>query len=296
MEQLDQILLSDLMGEQNIRSWNDMVLLNDNFTTGQGVPRYLTDSRPKRIRFATMMLCRQGEVDITLNMRQYHLQRNEALLISPGTIGEQNRVSDDCMMAVIAFSESVYNVSAKNSVSMQLRNFLHGDPVLIHFPQPYADKVIAHYRLMRDVLADVSFTMTEELVRSHINIISTYAVNCIEQEHRTPPEPSRYEVVLDSFLQLVKDNCMRERAMAFYADRLCLSPKYVSKVVLEASGRHPTEWIRDYVMLNAKALLRNSENSVQQVSEMMNFPNQSFFGKYFKRYEGCTPREYQNRK
>jgi AraC-like DNA-binding protein len=65
---------------------------------------------------------------------------------------------------------------------------------------------------------------------------------------------------------------------------------------MDVSGRHPTDWIRDYVLLNAKALLRNEDLSVQQVSDMLAFPNPSFFGKFFKEHVGCTPGEYQNQK
>lgn len=102
--------------------------------------------------------------------------------------------------------------------------------------------------------------------------------------------------MFDQFLRDVKDHCDRERTVAFYASRLYISPKYLSKVVMDVSGRHPTDWIRDHVLLNAKSLLRAGDYSVQQVSDMLSFPNPSFFGKYFREHVGMTPREYQNQK
>ena len=84
-----------------------------------------------------------------------------------------------------------------------------------------------------------------------------------------------------------------ERSIGFYAERLCLTPKYLSQVVHAVSGRHAGEWIRDYVILEAKALLKSGQYTTQQVADMLNFPNQSFFGVYFKKAVGCSPKAYR---
>ena len=96
------------------------------------------------------------------------------------------------------------------------------------------------------------------------------------------------------FMQLLKEHYVSERNIGFYADKLCLSPKYLSQMVLAASGRHVKDWVRDYVILEAKALLRSRQYTVSQVSDMLNFPNQSFFGVYFKKAVGCSPSAYQS--
>ena len=229
-------------------------------------------------------------------MKPYTVNADEAMLFAPGVFGEQLTASADCRLLVIAFSESAYNIAAKNGVSMQLRNYFHREPVLIHLPHAYSETITAHYRMMRDVVADAAFSQTEEVIKSHINTISAYAVHCIEEQRRTLPEPMRYERMFDQFLRDVKEHCHENRTVAFYADRLFISSKYLSKVVMDVSGRHPSQWIRDYVLLNAKTLLRSDDYSVQQVSDMLSFPNASFFGKYFREHVGCTPREYQNKK
>lgn len=77
------------------------------------------------------------------------------------------------------------------------------------------------------------------------------------------------------------------------AGKLCISPKYLSHVVRSVSGRHPGDWIRDYVVLEAKALLKSGKYTVQQVSDSLNFPNQSFFGTYFKKATGVSPMAYK---
>ena len=85
----------------------------------------------------------------------------------------------------------------------------------------------------------------------------------------------------------------KERRVDFYAEQLFLSPKHFSTVVKKVSGKTAGEWIDEYVILEAKALLKYSVMSIQEVAYFMNFPNPSFFGKYFKHHTGLSPSEYK---
>ena len=96
------------------------------------------------------------------------------------------------------------------------------------------------------------------------------------------------------FIGLVREHHRRERTVAFYADKLFISPKYLSLIIKETLGRSAAEIIDDYVILEAKNLLRFSGKDIQQVSYELNFPNQSSFGKYFKHLTGLSPSEYQH--
>ena len=87
--------------------------------------------------------------------------------------------------------------------------------------------------------------------------------------------------------------CSTERSVAFYAGRCCLSPKYFARIITESLGKKPGDIIKASVILEAKVLLVSNDYSVQQVSDKMNFPNSSFFCKYFKSATGCSPRQYQ---
>ena len=67
----------------------------------------------------------------------------------------------------------------------------------------------------------------------------------------------------------------------------------MSQVIYGQTGRHPAEWIRDYVILDAKTMLRSGRYSVRKVAEELHFPNQSFFGKYFKEAVGVSPKKWK---
>jgi len=111
-----------------------------------------------------------------------------------------------------------------------------------------------------------------------------------EQEYK---KPTRQEEILLDFMQEVHDHCSEHRELKYYADRLCLSTSYLAHIISETSGKHASEWIKEAVILEAKAMLRTGSFTAQQVSLALNFPNQSFFGKYFKAAVGMSPRQYQ---
>ena len=105
---------------------------------------------------------------------------------------------------------------------------------------------------------------------------------------------SRNEQIFNTFLGLVRKNYMRNREVSYYADKLCITPKYLGVVVSQVSKRRPLDWIRDYVILDAKAMLLTREYSIQQISQMLNFPNPSFFSKYFREAVGYSPSKFLN--
>lgn len=96
------------------------------------------------------------------------------------------------------------------------------------------------------------------------------------------------------FLILWKKYSLEHRDLKFYSGKLFISTKYLSKVVSAASGRSARSWKCMRVILEAKVLLKEGEMSIQQISDRLNFANQSFFGTFFKRYAGMSPTDYKN--
>ena len=100
---------------------------------------------------------------------------------------------------------------------------------------------------------------------------------------------------MGKFFDELNKNYRQSRSVKFYADKLCVTPGYLATATKHATGKTVSEWISKYVVLEAKALLTRRDMSVQQISYRLNFPNQSFFGKYFKKATGQSPNEYRNR-
>ena len=95
------------------------------------------------------------------------------------------------------------------------------------------------------------------------------------------------------FVLAVGQHYRTHREVRFYSDALCISPKYLSTIVKSVSGRTPGEWIESYVTMEAKMLLSTTDLSIQEISSQLNFPNQSFFGKYFRHQTGLAPSAFR---
>ena len=103
----------------------------------------------------------------------------------------------------------------------------------------------------------------------------------------------RQSEAMMQFLQLVKLNYKEHREVGFYADKMNISAKYMTTLIKNASGKSALQWIEDYVILDAKAQLSSTVNTIQQITFDLNFPSQSIFGRYFKRAVGMSPTEYR---
>lgn len=106
---------------------------------------------------------------------------------------------------------------------------------------------------------------------------------------------SRAEELTDAFFRLLHRHYGTERSLAFYADRLCVTTKYLSKVIRRTTGRTVCFWIGDFTIKEAKLLLRSTGASVIEIADMLNFPNSSFFAKFFRRYTGFSPVEFRQK-
>lgn len=107
------------------------------------------------------------------------------------------------------------------------------------------------------------------------------------------PARSRSNEYFTQFTRLLSEHYKQERSVGFYARQLCITPKYLTTLIKRISGRSVSEWIDNYVILEAKTLLKYSTMSIQEIAYYLNFPNQSFFGSYFKRITGMSPSQYK---
>lgn len=105
----------------------------------------------------------------------------------------------------------------------------------------------------------------------------------------------RCQQIFDKFITLLIRHHCSERSVKFYADKLHVSPKYLSFAVKEYSGKSALEWINEYVLLEAKMLLQDQDISIKEIAYSLNFATQSAFGKYFKQQIGIGPKEYRIR-
>lgn len=117
----------------------------------------------------------------------------------------------------------------------------------------------------------------------------------VSESAAAPAGNTRRDEIFRLFLRLLEENYLTEKSTAFYASKLCMTPKYLSSVIKEQSGKSCSAWIDEYISLNARSLLKESTLSIKQISYRLGFPSLSVFGRFFKRVNGITPKAFRNR-
>ena len=154
------------------------------------------------------------------------------------------------------------------------------------------------FRQLKELMAEVASLCDQPDIRLTAEETGM-AIHCLElvktilESGSSGARLSREDEVLDKFFRLLTDYHAQERSVSFYADKLCLSPKYFSKLIKKASGRRATDWIDTYVILEAKSCLKNTGLSIKQIVSKLNFADQPSFTKYFKARTGLTPAQYR---
>ena len=283
--------------------FDNKIILADNSDDGDRPHDLTTDSTMLpflsapysfKIQFSIIELCLAGSMRVRMNLNEYELHRNTLMIVTPGAIGQCLEVSPDCRIAIIAVSND-YVIAEENSEGAHIiRKFLARQS-LLELSDAQTAEILAIYRTLRDKLRQPDFRFKHHILKGYLQVLygdicQLMAPRVEELDHR---QGSRKKQIFDRFLEELRQHYATERSVGFYADRLCLTPKYLSQVIHAVSGRHAGEWIRDYVILEAKALLKSGQYTVQQVSDMLNFANQSFFGVYFKNAVGCSPTAYR---
>lgn len=271
-------------------------MLADNFglpVDEEALRHFVTSCHPFKIMFTLLMFCTEGAMRVRLNLQEYRLTAGHVLVVLPGDIGECLEFEPDCRMALIAYSDAQYMDGGHTATAFAFRKYLSRQR-LLPLEADKMDEMLAFYRQMRRKVEETDYGFTRKILYSYMQLMMNIGFQWLsryEGRQRSRTE-SHAQELFDRFTQLVQRHAGQERNIRFYADKLCLTPKYLSTVIHHVSGRHAGEWIKDYALLEAKALLRSRRYTVQQVSELLNFPNTSFFGKYFKAAVGCTPRTY----
>lgn len=239
----------------------------------------------------------EGETSVSLNLHEHRLKKDSMFIFTPKNILQVN--SDEYFKAdVIAVSTDFMrriNIDTKNMI-----------PLFLQFAaKPSLTISSEESRSLRGFISQVeretrgpethfSFDIISGLIAATVYKIGDIMYKYLsEHPEMRNPSHNRAEEYFKQFTQLLGDHYRNERSVGFYARQLCITPKYLTTLIKRISGQSVSEWIDNYVILEAKTLLKFSDMSIQEIAYYLNFPNQSFFGSYFKRNTGMSPSQYK---
>lgn len=247
---------------------------------------------PFKIDVTVAVIGIKGESKGTNNLRSYVTKANTLMIILPGQILTRESTSEDFEARYIVMSNK-FLASLGMHEDFPAFTSVANNPFFILTDSEHRS-VLAYYEMLRAAVANQDNKYRLETSK-HLTLAFFYGASNMFGSRQVQDDSmkSRHDRLVEEFLSKVRDCYKQERGMQYYADLLCLTPKYLSALVKKSTGISGNEWIDRYVALEAKALLKSTTMTVQQISDELSFPSQSFFGKYFKRVVGISPSEYR---
>lgn len=236
-------------------------------------------------------LCHSGESTGMSNLRRFTLGSHSIAVALPGQIVQYESSSADFRATVISMSPSFVS-SLGFPYDFNVNKMIEDNPINRFMQQEYeaALNLISMIAGVINNNLEYKLEIIRHLVCAHVYGLS----HVMHKGNKIKHAYTADDVLVDRFLNALKANYRTMRSAQEYADLLCVTPGYLVAVLRRVTGKTTLEWISDYVMLEAKALLRSTNMNVQQIAHQLNFPNQSAFGKYFKKIEGISPVNYRN--
>ena len=248
---------------------------------------------PWKTDVTTAVIYTKGSVEVSINMKRYTVKAPAMVIMLAEHIMQLHNTSDDlestCLVMSKSFSDDLFsNVSKTTS----LHNAVYQNPIL-QFGDTENLVISDYLKMLKSI---ISFTDNPYRLEAAKHLTLTLFFGYFHKLHNADYNNYSYAntIVID-FISMLKQNYKQHRDANFYAEKLCLTPKYLSTLIKEHTGKTLHEWIDEYVTTESKALLRSTKITIDQISNNLNFPSQDTFSKFFKRVVGISPSEYRKK-
>lgn len=255
---------------------------------------------PSRLNALIIGVGTEGETSLTSNLQEFRLKKDSLFIFSPKHILQvqsNNRFKAHLIVIAPDFFKRI-NIDTKRMMPLFLQ---FGSLPCMELTHAESQSLRSFISMVEQELKGSETDFSSEIIGGLI-AATIYKVGDILTHYLTEhpevdsPIHNRAEEYFRQFTELLGEHYKHERSVGFYARQLCITPKYLTTLIKRISGKSVSEWIDNYVILEAKTLLKYSNMSVQEIAYYLNFPNQSFFGSYFKRNAGMSPSQYKAKK
>ncbi|MBE6340493.1 MAG: helix-turn-helix domain-containing protein [Marinilabiliaceae bacterium] len=247
---------------------------------------------PCRLNAVSVLLCKSGAIDCTINLKSFHIEANTIIICTNSDIVQIEATPNACVYAGLISTTLLdrmrINYWQSNAIISSHSN------VFTNIPDADMHILESYYGMLRTNMTS-GLREAEKIIENLVSAFAHTLISVLDKRIDTNyiAKTTRSESIHEHFMELLNQYHTTERSVTFYADKMCLTPNYLSAEVRNFSGKTALEWINEYVILEAKTLLRYSQLNIREVALRLNFPTQSAFGKYFKKYVGVGPKEYQ---
>ena len=288
--------MKQLIKESDInraKTWTVSAVLDNDLLLTEHINEAPIPNEPRKMNFIIIGLCTKGRLKYQLDTQDQYINAGDMIIVSENRIIDKYESSSDfeglvMMISINFFHEIIQTVRDVNSLFI----FARSHPV-ISLENKEIEAFKEYFHVIQKRLGDKGKFFRRDLIRSLLLAMLYDVGNFIYRFKETDRPQTRAESFFTRFIKMVEEHCKHERRVGWYALQLGITPKYLSEAVKSVSKRTPNQWIDNYVLMEIRVMLKNSTKSVKEISNEMNFPNQSFMGRFFKEHMGMTPREYR---
>lgn len=273
-----------------------MTTPEEQFVVGDTDLRYF-EEHSCRTDGGAILFCRRGSATVTVDQLRDRVTRDTLLLLLPGSILHLNERTDDFRVRFCAFSLELFSEAAYR-LDPSFFHILH-EHAIIRLPDRIIEGVRNWFQMASYTYRDRGNIFRNTIIR---NRLQNVLLEAFDKTQRFAPDvhsqtgTTRQADLFQRFVALVHEHCTEQREVAFYADRLCISTRYLSTIIRSVAHSTAKEFIDRSVVLEIKMLLGSTELSVQEIAYRLHFPDQSYLGRFFKKHTGVSPTEFRNAK
>lgn len=266
---------------------NDILILDE--IANMPLPR-----EPRRMQSLLLILCTKGSGQYTVDSVEHKVEAGDLIIVNQGRVIYDCSMSPDCRGMGIIISYDFFNETIKSVHDLSsLFLFARTHPVF-NLPDNRASFIRNTLIRMKEKMEEPDNHFRREMMQTmFLTMVYELSNEIKDVQSQKDERNTRAEEIFTKFILLVENNFRTERRVSWYSEQLCISPKYLSETIKNVSKRTPNEWIDAYVTMELRMLLRNTQHSIKQIAQSLNFSNQSFLGKYFKEHVGMSPSEYR---
>jgi AraC-like DNA-binding protein len=248
---------------------------------------------PSKVPGYMFLLCFQGTCSITVHLTQYTMKKGTLLILLPDLYFQILEQSDDCKFIFAGFATELVRSSSLFSKSIEYTPFIFEKAVL-QLDKKAFDLMYSYLRIIIKAKNISNNIVTQEQAALTFTQLILGLGNLIKNGKSVNQQYNRNQEIVKELVRTVVMNYHTERNVSFYADKMHLSPQHLSTTIKKITGKTLTDIISSFIINDAKAKLKSTEMTIQEIAYSLNFPDISFFGKYFKRYTGMSPKQYRN--
>lgn len=252
-------------------------------------------AEPGRMHCLMIAVCTQGTASYTIDTVKYEVKANSLFYTGEGQVTNDYVLSDDfdgyAIFLSYPFFKEIFKI-IKEIPSLIM--FARKRPVC-HLSEEEANTLVIYMKAIYTRVALPFHHFRRQTLGSLIAAMIYDANNFIYKlQQGDLQNNSRADNIFTQFIQVLEENFRKERRVSWYAQQLCITPKYLSETVKAVSSRSPNDWIDDYVTREIRVMLKNTDMSIKEIADALHFSNQSFLGKYFREKVGVSPLKYRN--